>query len=165
LGRFEAGTGPLLGQVVDANGVPRGNLHVVEYEKTPGGARLVLRYDNINTGAEDLNWLQTVDTTIPRPAAGNPSLDNQYWRNGTAFYYSDAEVAEFTVGDSLYFSDQPFRSQPANWGAELSLVGQFQGSPYYSPLITVSWGFTTGGTLLPVQLVGSPTSFHLGQVP
>jgi hypothetical protein len=162
LGSFERGTGPLVGHVVDAEGSVRGNLHIVEYERTAGGARLVLRYDDISSGAKRFNWVQTVDATVPSPHTGNPTLDNAHWSHGTPFYFSDAEAAAFTMGqgDTIYFLDMPHRSVPADWTAELSLVGQFQGSPHYSPLLTVSWGFSSQGTIFPVTLVEKPTPFH-----
>jgi RHS repeat-associated protein len=166
LGTLEPGTGPLLGYVQDSQGQVRGALHVIEYNRTAAGARLVLRFDDVGSEAEKLNWLQTVVANGPQDT-GEPFLDNQHWANGTAFYLSKSEVDAFSFdsGRTLYFLDTPQRGLPTQWTAELSLVGQFSGSPHYDPLITVSWGFTRQGTLLPVQMTPNPSQFHLGQIP
>jgi hypothetical protein len=170
-----AGQPRLVGQITDGIGQVYGEVDVVNFVGRNGGASITLGVRDLGIGADELAFVQTVNTTQPGywpdgvTPRSNPLVD------GDPFYYTRAELPSFTnvKGYSLFFQDNPHREpklQPVQWNAELSVVGRFPGSPHYQRLITIGWGFVIRRQNGPVEIVGpavieDPTDFHTKAIP
>jgi hypothetical protein len=129
-----------------------GTLNILKYNAYLNGTNmgLVIKLGlNNTTGYKNLNWVQVVTTNSPlRNDLKSPYFDHMP-NNPTPFYRIGSDLNNNLVNVYEFdfaFYDNPSRSMLGNdisWQATLTLVGVQNNS--YTPLFTISYGFTIQG--------------------
>jgi RHS repeat-associated protein len=158
--------------VTDADGRVIGYIGVVTYQEQRGGVVIDLVYRSSVGNADDLNWVQTVETNRPIHRQPPHFIDNA-GGGGTNYYESPALAAQIRGrgGYNARFWDDPGRTNLAGeafpdvrWRAETSLVSMRN----HNILTTLTWGFSTdvlGRTTAMPLLVAQPSAFQRAAVP
>jgi len=159
--------------VSDDKGGTRGYIGVVEYRDQTGGLVIELVYKSQAGSPDDLNWVQTVDTSRDRKTGLSSHFIDNGGGGGTNYYMSPARaVKEHGFrGFDAHFWDDPQRTNlegvprpNVRWEAELSLVS----TRNHSVLMTLTYGFSTDvlgrATVMPL-VPAQPSNFQKGAVP
>jgi hypothetical protein len=128
------------------------------------GATLEMKYEDMDSGYSDFNFVQIVRSTD-----SGTKVD----MSSEGFLYNTKEMTEIFksrryVSNGAYFFDSPSRvdiKSPFEWRAETSIVGKNKEGKY-EILGTIEWGFTynpdTQSSPKKIDItVGSPSEFQL----
>lgn len=148
-----------------------GELDILQYNSyyngDKNGVDISLGYIDGYEGFTDFNYVQTIRTNKPLGGANSPYNDPQPGDDDLPFYWTNAELQNFTNKDGydVKFYDTPKRLNENGtwWSAELSVVGRNTNGKYV-PLYTISYGFKIVNNKLvryPITIITQPSEFHI----
>lgn len=114
----------------------------------------MIGYNDGKSTPGDFQTIQTVtssDNLTPGTKAGEPFNDPQPADDSKPFYYTDAELPNFTntAGQDIVFADKPGRDQKLEgntWQGEMSFVEKGKDGKY-QPVVTIKYGFIIVGKM------------------
>jgi len=154
--------------------VPIGELDELQfnsyYNGDKYGLNISLGYIDGYDGFTDFNYVQTIRTNKPLGGANSPYNDPQPSDDDLPFYWTNAELPNYTNKDGydVKFYDNPKRQNENGtwWNAELSVVGR-NANGRYMPLYTISYGFKIVNNRVvryPITIITQPSDFHLNSI-